>query len=212
MSFISNGSIKKKYTTTCVLEIMPKLIMTHIADMMKENRHISIVAIRRLMNFIRIFKWFIQKDPTIQTIIDKKMESFKTQKESRNKISQDGQGDSNTYNIEGDYKNTPNLGDLLVFSIMSNGVGFRDIVNEYVDEQLDRQVLWWVKALPEIDFTDPKNKSKVDEKKRLEVTFELGKTGYYLNLFFLHLFDTIQKAGNQTLVKTLDANYGCLDR
>jgi len=26
------------------------------------------------------------------------------------------------------------------------------------------------------------------------------------------LFDTIQKAGNQPLAKTLDANYGCLDR
>jgi hypothetical protein len=54
---------------------------------------------------------------------------------------------------------------------MSNKIGYQDIVTEYVDEQLDRQVFWWVKALPEIDFTDPKNKSKVDEKKRLEVTF-----------------------------------------
>lgn len=59
MSFISKGSIKKPYTSACVLEIMPKLISTHIIDMMKENRHLSIIAIRRLMNFIRIFKWFI---------------------------------------------------------------------------------------------------------------------------------------------------------
>ena len=33
-----------------------------------------------------------------------------------------------------------------------------------------------------------------------------------MNLFFLHLYDTVQKAGNQTLAKELDSNHGCLDR
>jgi hypothetical protein len=48
-----------------VIEIMPKLMVTHILDMMKENRHASIIAIRRLMNFIRLFRYFIEKDERI---------------------------------------------------------------------------------------------------------------------------------------------------
>lgn len=65
MSFIANGSVKKGYTHENVIEIMPKLMITHILDMMKENRHTSIIAIRRLMNFIRLFRYFIEKDEKI---------------------------------------------------------------------------------------------------------------------------------------------------
>ena len=65
MSFIANGAVCKGFTTENVLEIMPKLIHTHVIDMMKENRHASIIAIRRLMNFIRLFQWLIEKDPKI---------------------------------------------------------------------------------------------------------------------------------------------------
>lgn len=135
------------------------------------------------------------------------MKSFKNDKNSRLKLGwiQEGKLDgSNVYNIEGNYTYTPNLGDILVFSIMSTNIGYRDIIDEYVEEQLDRQVFWWVKSLPQMDFTDPNNKSKVDEKKRLEVCFQLGKTGYFINLFFLHLHDTIQKAGKQNLESKLD--------
>jgi hypothetical protein len=54
-AFISNGSKHKGFTYENVLEFMPRLLMTHVVDLMKENRHISIIAIRRLFNFIRIF-------------------------------------------------------------------------------------------------------------------------------------------------------------
>ena len=54
-AFISNGNSNKGYNHESVYEIMPKLLMTHIVDLMKENRHVSMIAIRRLFNFIRIF-------------------------------------------------------------------------------------------------------------------------------------------------------------
>lgn len=160
-SFIANGSIKKPYTAKNVLEIMPKLIMTQINDMMSEKTHTSILVIRRLFNFIRLFKWFISKDPSIQEHIDQKVLDFKSKPDKRLK------------NENG----TPNLGDLLVFATMSHKIGYQDIVTEYVDEQLDRQVFWWVQTLPEIDFEDTtlKNKGRVDEERRLEVCFQLGK-------------------------------------
>jgi hypothetical protein len=77
MSYIANGAVKKGYTYENVIEIMPKLMVTHIIDMMKENRHASIIAIRRLMNFIRLFRYFIEKDERIQKHIDDAIEKFK---------------------------------------------------------------------------------------------------------------------------------------
>lgn len=119
MSFIANGKVSKGYTTESVLEIMPKLIHTHVCDMMKENRHVSIIAIRRLMNFIRLFQWFIEKDEKIQKVIDETIEHFKKDPERRNK-----------------YAKTPftNLGDIQVLATMSKKYKFSDIVTEYSDE------------------------------------------------------------------------------
>lgn len=65
LSFIANGSTSKPYNHESVLEVMPKLISTHIIDMMKENRHISIIAIRRVFNFIRLFAHLVSKDDKI---------------------------------------------------------------------------------------------------------------------------------------------------
>jgi hypothetical protein len=55
LSFIANGSTSKPYNHENVIEVMPKLIFTHILSMVGENIHVSIVAIRRLFNFIRLF-------------------------------------------------------------------------------------------------------------------------------------------------------------
>lgn len=65
LSFIANGSTTKPYNHESVLEVMPKLISTHIIDMMKENRHISIIALRRVFNFIRLFAHLAAKDAKI---------------------------------------------------------------------------------------------------------------------------------------------------
>ena len=64
-AFISNGNANKGYNHENVYEIMPKLVMTHIVDMMKENRHVSMIAIRRLFNFMRIFLYLSDQDPKI---------------------------------------------------------------------------------------------------------------------------------------------------
>jgi hypothetical protein len=45
---------------------------------------------------------------------------------------------------------------------------------------LDRQVLWILKEVPELDFENKKlkNKGKIDEKQRILTCFECGKTGF----------------------------------
>jgi hypothetical protein len=51
-----------------------------------------------------------------------------------------------------------------------------------------------LKEIPELDFENKKlqNKGKVDEKERIKVCFECGKTGFMLNMFFKHLNDSIE--------------------
>ena len=63
MSFISSGSTRKPFKPAMILEILPKIIVTHVADLIQEFRHVSILAIRRLMNFIRLFHLLVELHP-----------------------------------------------------------------------------------------------------------------------------------------------------
>ena len=78
MSFISAGSTRKPFKSSMILEILPKLIITHVADMIQEFRHISILAIRRLINFVRLFRLLMDLYPEISNEIDGKIEQFIT--------------------------------------------------------------------------------------------------------------------------------------
>ena len=65
LSFIAKGSTTKELTSDIVLEIMPKLIITHMVEMANERKHISIMALRRLINFIRLFRLCIEIVPGV---------------------------------------------------------------------------------------------------------------------------------------------------
>ena len=60
LCFLTKGSTKKDLTPEMVIEVMPKLIITHLVDMINEKNHVSITAIRRLVNFIRLFRLLIE--------------------------------------------------------------------------------------------------------------------------------------------------------
>jgi hypothetical protein len=68
-----------------VLEVLPKLIITHIADMIQEFKHISILAIRRLVNFIRLFRLLLDLYPEVEVVLDQKIEEFIKNPEKRHK-------------------------------------------------------------------------------------------------------------------------------
>jgi len=85
-----------------VLEIIPKLIITHMVEMANERKHVSILALRRLINFIRLFRMCIELVPGVQTTINEKLNMFKNEESKRVK----------------DY--TPSLGDLLAFTMVSD--------------------------------------------------------------------------------------------
>jgi len=61
---------------------------------------------------------------------------------------------------------------------------------------MDRQVLWWLKELPELDFQNKKGKrldSKLSDEERLKICFESGKTSFFINMLFNSLNEAIKK-------------------
>ena len=59
ISFICTGSTRKPFKGSMIMEVLPKLIITHVADLIEDFKHVSILAIRRLVNFIRLFRLLI---------------------------------------------------------------------------------------------------------------------------------------------------------
>ena len=142
LCFIAKGSTTKELTPEVVMEIMPKLIITHMVEMANERKHISILAIRRLINFIRLFRLAIELVPEVQGIINEKLRVFKDEEASRTK------------------DHTPSLGDILAMMLVSDRYSFREFLDAYLEEQLDRQAFWILRVIPELDHTDPKYKNK----------------------------------------------------
>lgn len=83
MCFITKKDTRKDLTPEMVIEVMPKLIITHLVDMVDEKKHISIQAIRRLLNYIRLFKLLIELSPEVEKTIDERLKTFNEQPEKR---------------------------------------------------------------------------------------------------------------------------------
>ena len=159
------------------------------------------MAIRRLINFIRLFRFLIDLYPEIGTEIDAKIEAFIKDPASRHK---DKLG---------------SLGDLLSYVSVSQKYTFKDVLPFYLEEQLDRQAFWILKEIPELDHTDEKYKDKdvVVEDARQEICFKTGLTGFHITLFFFFfnkmvIEDSQGKKDLEKLVKQLDSHFGCLEQ
>ena len=85
MSFISAGSTRKPFKPSMILEIFPKLIISHVADLIQEFKHISILALRRLVNFLRLFRLLLDLYPEVIEEADSKIEKFIKDPEFRHK-------------------------------------------------------------------------------------------------------------------------------
>ena len=173
-------------------------MITHVVEMLQEMRHISVQSIRRLINFIRLFRLLLDMFPEAEKELEQKVEFFVKNPEKRTK----------------DYYSS--LGDLLSLVTLSKNYKFKDILNAYIDEQMDRQVFWILREIPELDHEDPKYKGKdvITEDQRSEVSFKSGIVGFHVALFYSTLNQSILEAGESKdfnkICKQLDDNYGCL--
>lgn len=197
LCFLAKGSTTKELTAEIVLEILPKLIITHVADMCTERKHVSILALRRLVNFLRLFRLCIELVPGVSDAINEKLREFKEEEAKRVK----------------DF--APSLGDILAISMVSNEYSLPDILDAYLEEQLDRQAFWILRIVPELDHTDDKYKNRqvTLEAAREEVCFKSGLAGFSITMFFYSLTQTLRQcyAGDWAAFEAgVDGNFGCL--
>jgi len=168
ISFLTKKDTRKEMTAEMVIEIMPKLLTTHLVDMVGDNTHISLVAIRRLFNFIRLFRLLIELQPDAEKILNQRLKTFKEEPDKRVK------------------DHCSALGDILSFATVSSSYKLNDVLDAYLEEQLDRQAFWIIRQIPELDHTDDKFKGKevILEESRNEVCFKTGMVGFHITMIF----------------------------
>lgn len=103
-----------------------------------------------MIQFHGLLLLFIQEYPQIVEDIDKTVQTFIEDPSSRTKT------------------HTPQLGLYLVYAIFSSKYSLADIIEPYFSESLDRQVMWILKKIPELE--DATSTQLVDSS-RIEVTF-----------------------------------------
>lgn len=177
---------------------MPKLIISHLVELVDDKKHISITALRRLINFIRLFRMLIDMYPEVENTINERLEKFIKDPEMRIK------------------DHCSSLGDLLAFIFVSSKYSIEDLLPAYLEEQLDRQAFWIIKTIPELDHTNEKYKGRevILEDNRNEVCFKTGITGFHMTLVTHALSKFLEgkyKKNMNKMCEELDSNFGCLD-
>jgi hypothetical protein len=123
--------------------------------------------------------------PEVETTIDEQLEKFIKNPEMRTK------------------DHFSSLGDLLIFSIVSTKFTFKDILDHYLEEQLDRQAFWIIRSIPELDHTDPlyKGKQVLMETQRNETCFKTGMVGFHMTCTINVLANALATEFNNDLSK-----------
>ncbi|CAI2362392.1 unnamed protein product [Moneuplotes crassus] len=187
ISFICKGSTKK-FASSQVLEVLTKMFKTLIVDMTNESLHHSYKSIRMLIYIHRLMMIFIEKYPEISETIDQCLAKFIDHPECRIK------------------DETPDIGELLVYLTISKKYFWEDLKEAYLGEQLDRQILWIIREIPNLE----KIKDSELEDAKLEASFKSTIVGFRITMLF-KLFNTeiIEKTGKdfQKFAEFLDQRY-----
>ena len=130
---------------------------------MDEKKHASIRNIRLLTHIHSIYLYCLRKFPELKETISTNLTKFIGNEEARSK------------------NNQPNLGCILANLSAVDSHKFSDIVDAYFNEQLDRQVLWILKAVPEL--LDESIQEDVD-KERAKVVFKSQMTSFHMFCFY----------------------------
>jgi Ran GTPase-activating protein (RanGAP) involved in mRNA processing and transport len=107
---------------------------------------------------------------------------------------------------------TPNLGDMLSKLAVSRKYKWSDIIGPYLEEQMDRQVFWMIKDIPELEKME--NDTEFDDD-RVNASFKSTLVGYHLTLFYsVFIGKVINREGRsrEKLLKSSDDMYGRLSQ
>lgn len=131
LSMIMTNSTKY-FKPQFVLEVIPKIFINLVYQIMDRNKYVSISLIRIFTSLHSIFLYCIRKHPELAETISTHLQKFIKEEEYRTK------------------DHTPNLGCFLAYLLVSDSYQFSDLIQLYFKEQLDRHVFWILKAVPEL--------------------------------------------------------------
>lgn len=162
LSMIMTNSTKN-FKEEFIIEVLPKLMVTIIFYIMDEKKHASIRNIRLLTHIHSMFLYSLRKFPALAESISNTLTKFIKSEEARTK------------------ENQANLGCILAMLTAIDSHKFSDVAEAYFSEQLDRQVLWILKAVPELvqDTMD----EDVD-KERAKIVFKSQMTSFQMFCFY----------------------------
>ena len=177
----------KRFKAEMIIDLFPKMLLTVSALIMDEKRHCSIRMLRLFGHIHCLFLLFLETYPDLYKEIEKRLSNFTSNEKQRHK------------------DQTPNLGVLLIYSLVAPNAKLIDILPTYFDEQLDRQVFWLLKSIPDLE-----DESTDTDLNRVNVSFKLESTSYQILSFFSMIIKKFKNAAktNKDLLKMYEGNYG----
>ena len=186
LSFIMTNQTSQ-FDPVMAPKVLLKTLVTSLLGLFSSKETVTIKRIRQLVHYHSLLLLFTAEYPEVVEYLDEGVEKFIAKPENRTK------------------KETPNLGKLLLSSLFSDKYKFEDIVTPYFEEQLDRQVFWILRKIPELE--DDTNTFALD-KNRVEVSFATLIVGYRLMMFYHDYYKTLKEefADRAALLTYLEQN------
>lgn len=186
ISMIMTNSTKN-FKPQQILEVFPKLFITLAYHIMDEKKHPSIRIIRVLTHIHSMFLYCLRRYPELKDTIKETLTKFIEDESSRTKNA------------------IPNLGCILALLSVSDDFKYKDVAERYFFEQLDRQVFWILKAIPELLSNELEESA---DKMRSQVVFKTQMTSFHI-LCFNKLFITTvceKRANKAAFLSEYEAN------
>lgn len=174
------------FTPKCALDVLPKLMNTVLVAMMRKEVYASDKTLSGYCVFHRWLIRFVTDYPTLLRNVNSTVRKFIKTPEKRLKAV------------------VPSLGEFLTLLSVADYI-WEDIRDAYFTENLDRSVLWIVKAHPE--FNSPTPVSDEVEATRNLKSFQATKVGKHLLLFHVHFLQNIAECRDSVARRHIAARY-----